>query len=64
MTKKLHKRLKKPCPECGATLVDVEIQTIRNGVTYIVNRIECVDEECGYYEILRDKGMKKLMFDE
>jgi hypothetical protein len=62
--KKFHKRLSKKCPECGATLVVMEYQKEKDGVLYSENIIECTDSDCEYFEILRTKGMKKLLFDD
>ena len=62
--KKFHKRLTKKCPECNGTLCIYEYQKEKNGVAYSTNVIECMDDECGYFEVLHDKGMKKLLFDD
>lgn len=62
--KKFHKRLTKKCPECNSTLIVMEYQTERDGVLYSENFVECVDSECGYFELIKNKDNHRLLYEE
>ena len=58
MTKKIHKYLKKPCPECGEVkLVIIEYARTIDDMTVYDDYIECQD--CDYTEELSNKHKRE-----